>query len=85
MKSGDLARERILNYVKAYWIENRASPSKREVMRDLGISSQAVLDFHLRKLAEAGVVVLVHGQHRSIIPVGLTIYFASPTENGGTQ
>ena len=74
--AGQSSRDKILAYVKAYWLENKVSPSAREIQLACGISSTSVVDYHLRIMQREGVLYThKKGQTRSIVPVGITISF----------
>jgi len=61
----DLRRE-ILAFIAQWHQRERTYPTVREIQEGLGISSPSVVDYHLRRLEEAGYIVRVGRQARGI-------------------
>ena len=61
---------------KGYWLENKTSPSLTDVTLGCGISSTSVANYHLKIMQREGIIYTrTKGRRRSIVPIGMTIYF----------
>ena len=56
----------VLNYLQDYTEENGCSPSYREIMAGLGLSSVSAVAEHVENLVEKGVLKKVPGAARSL-------------------
>ena len=56
----------VLNYLEDFWEENGCSPSYREIMAGLGLSSVSAVAEHIDNLIAKGVVKKNPGEARSL-------------------
>ena len=56
----------VLNYLEDFWEENGCSPSYREIMAGLGLSSVSAVAEHIDNLVAKGVVKKNPGEARSL-------------------
>lgn len=73
LDNGDVAsanrRKEVYFYIAGYVEQNGYSPSIREIVDGLSLSSTSVAAWHLKKLKEAGCVVYDSHKARTIIPI----------------
>jgi repressor LexA len=60
-------RKVLYDYIKAYIDEHGYAPSVREMRDECGISSTSVVNSHLRKLDEAGLIRKDEYKARAIV------------------
>jgi SOS-response transcriptional repressor LexA len=65
-QSGEITRERIVEFVRYYQRTNRRPPTIREIAHGMGVSSTGGVNYHLLKLEEAGVITSDPETARSI-------------------
>ena len=63
MKKEDI----ILDYIKDYISEHRYSPSIRDIAGGCGLSSTSVVNYHLNKLENKGIISRDRHKARTII------------------
>lgn len=66
-------RDRLLAYLEAYWETHGYGPSLEEIRRQMGFSSRSHALYHLRALAQQGVLIREPGKHRTWRPASLSI------------
>ncbi|MFN3928081.1 MAG: LexA family protein [Thermoflexus sp.] len=71
-------RERLLDYLEAYWETHGYGPTLEEVRRQMGYSSRAHARYHLLALARQGLIVREPGKHRTWRPVPLPTHVSIP-------
>lgn len=59
-------RQEILDFIVRWYRDERTYPTVREIQEGLKISSPSVVDYHLRRLEEAGVITRISRQSRGI-------------------
>ena len=74
---GAATRQKMLEFIKQYWLENKTSPTSQEIMVACEMSSKSVVRHHLRIMTREGMI-LPHPprQKRSLVPPGMTITFS---------
>lgn len=77
---GNRTRQRIYDYIVGYIIANGFPPSVREIGSGVGIASSGVVNGHLHKMHETGLIELVQYQPRCIRVPGLK--FVKEEDNG---
>jgi len=68
----------IFQFIVNYWIENRCSPSMRDIVAGVeSVTSTCVVETHLMKLRDAGLLEPKegHSTKRNIIPTDLKVSF----------
>jgi len=55
-RRGEPVRERMLEWIGAYWEDHGIPPTIREICDGCGISSTSVVHYHLGKLEAAGYI-----------------------------
>jgi repressor LexA len=63
------ARERILAFIKVFRREKGYSPTVREIVTGVGMSSTSVVQYHLDRLQEQGRVSRMRGQPRTLVVI----------------
>lgn len=59
-------RQEILAFIARWYRQERTSPTVREIQRGLKISSPSVVDYHLRRLEEEGLIARMGRRSRGI-------------------
>lgn len=64
-------RRRIIAFLRTYLREHGYAPAVREIMAACNVSSTSLVTYHLRRLADEGVIARDEGVTRSIRLTGL--------------
>lgn len=68
-------QNKMLDFIKAYWLENYNAPTVREIQVALKISSTSVVDYNIRKLCDQGLLIADYGIARSFRLPSMKIIF----------
>ena len=66
---------KVLQFVREYWLKFHCSPTFREIMYALDLSSTSVVNHHIKRLKELDLVRDDIEGHRSIVPSDMVISF----------
>lgn len=80
---GFSTRQKIYNFIRAYWEEYNLSPSMREIMDGCGISSTSIVYHHILILRKEGIVDFRPKSNRTIVLVGATTNLPAPDPRYG--
>ena len=57
----------ILDYIRAYWLENHVSPSYREIASGVGLRSVASVNWYIKSLTNKGEILPHKGKMRCLV------------------
>lgn len=66
-RNGNASRQRILDFVQAYWAERGYAPTLREICAGAQLSAPSTALAHVRKLAADGKVQYVPGRTLRVV------------------
>ena len=63
----------IYDVICEYWIENKYSPSYRDIVSIGGLSTPSIVHYHIQKLKAAGLIEQTKDTDRSLCPTNMTV------------
>jgi len=64
----------LFRFIESFWLENKTSPTFREIVQLFGISSTSLASFHVQKLVKVGLLKETsRNKARVLVPITLRI------------
>lgn len=77
--NGDQTREKMLDYIRTYWLAHKTGPSTRQIMIGCNLNTTSAVDYEVTKLIRMGLLTKERGVPRSVRPADMEVSFGDNT------